>query len=545
MSKVNFIFKLKSHFDRFNTSPYLFIGSGLSRRYLQLPTWLDLLEEFSKELELPYEFGYYASHVGRNLPKLATVIAEEFHKIWWTSPKFEQSRRKYNKEALSHIQQPFKIELAQFIKARGALNADYTDEVNLLKQAIVDGIITTNWDTFIQDQLIDFETYIGQYQLLFSDTNSIGEIYKIHGCISNPESIVITEEDYSNFHKRNQFLAAKLFTIFAEHPIVFLGYSISDQNIISILNSIVECVDNTNVEKLRERLVFVEWIDGLNEPVITDGHIIIDKFPLPIKHIKLHSFTPLFEVLATLKQRLPIKVLRKCKNAVYELVKTKNPTNTILVGDLDNINNEEAIEFVIGVGVANQYSEQGYIGISNNDIFEDVIFDNKPWSAQIVIKDVIPKLFKGNIYLPLYKYLRENGDIDDYGKLIESGIHSKKLVEAVKKNNIKVYYTTAITYLRKREFIRNNINSIQELTEKYEFRHVLLYLPFMKMENIELDELQRFIQVNYNDETKSLTDYKKVVCLYDYLKYGLQRDFYKDIPEVVSAIEASVARKSS
>lgn len=529
MSKIGFTSKLKTHLNLFQTSPYLFIGSGMSRRYLQLPTWLQLLEEFTNSLDLPYKFGYYASQVQGNLPKLASILSEEFHKIWWTSVKYEENRSKYSEQAQINTQQPFKIELSLFIADKSKLDPKYQNELDLLKNVVIDGIITTNWDLFTKDLIEDFETFIGQQQLLFSDNTSIGEIYKIHGCITHPESIVVSEEDYSSFHRKNQFLAAKLFTIFAEHPILFLGYSISDSNIINILKSIVDCLDSSNVEQLRDRLIFVEWSEGQPEPEIADGHIVIENIPLPIKHIKLDSFVPLFEILSTLKQRLPVKILRRCKNAVYELVKTKSAVNTILVGDLETIRTGEEIEFVIGVGVANQYSEQGYIGISNNDIFEDVIFENKPWSCEIVIKDVIPKLYKGNIYLPLYKYLRANGDLDDHGKLIESGLHSKKLIDAVKKNSIKVYYPSSITYLRKKEFIEKNVNSLSELIANYDFRLVLLFIPFLKLDKLDLIELQGFLQTNYNENTKVLTDYKKVVCFYDYLKYGLQIDYYKEI----------------
>ncbi|MGP5296453.1 SIR2 family protein, partial [Psychrobacter faecalis] len=60
------------------SAPFLFIGSGFSRRYIGLPDWIGLLREFS---EKPFES--YLGKTNGNTPKAALELAKDFHAEWW------------------------------------------------------------------------------------------------------------------------------------------------------------------------------------------------------------------------------------------------------------------------------------------------------------------------------------------------------------------------------------------------------------------------------------------------------------------------------
>ena len=75
------------------------------------------------------------------------------------------------------------------------------------------GFITTNWDLLLETLFPGYSVYVGQDDLLFSSPQEVGEIYKIHGCCTNPASLVLTASRITTISTRNNYLAAKLVTL--------------------------------------------------------------------------------------------------------------------------------------------------------------------------------------------------------------------------------------------------------------------------------------------------------------------------------------------
>lgn len=447
---------------------------------------------------------------------LATIISQEFHEIWWKNPAFKFNRTQYKALASVGISQPFKIELCEYLKSIKSINSHYDNELNLLKDIVIDGIVTTNWDDFLEEKFSEFKVFVGQQELLFSESISVGELYKIHGSALQPDSIIVTEEDYENFNSKNAYLAAKLLTIFVEHPIIFIGYSLSDPNIQQIIDSIVKCVETKNLEKLKNRLIFVEWKKD-SEFEIKDSSIKLpDNKVLPIKLIITDSFEPLFTTLSVLKRKIPIKILRKLKNSVVEFVKSNNPTTQIYVSDINSIEDESKIEYAIGVGIATQLmGTQGYKSIETKDLIEDILFNNKNLDSKLLIENSFPKMIDKRTFVPHYKYLRKSGILSKNGTL--KGKHGFEL-----KKNVPICFQPSKTYSNKQSEIRRNHKDIKSIINTFDKSHSLLYIPMLDIKNIDIEQLLIFLIDCFKDENlNNSSSFRKLVCFYDYLKYGI------------------------
>ena len=72
-----------------------------------------------------------------------------------------------------------KIRIAEYLKelSEKPFDSSFCDELKMLSNLSIDGIITTNWDNTIERVFPKYKTFVGQKELLFSSTFSIGEIY--------------------------------------------------------------------------------------------------------------------------------------------------------------------------------------------------------------------------------------------------------------------------------------------------------------------------------------------------------------------------------
>ncbi|MBY5946104.1 SIR2 family protein [Photobacterium rosenbergii] len=499
--------------------PFLFVGSGFSRRYLNLEDWKGLLEKFCVTGK-PFE--YYLASANGEYPKIASLLAKDFNTYWWSAPEYAQSVERHKSKIVDETS-ALRIEISNYLSKLDqsvAKSSAYSNEVELLSGLNVDGVITTNWDLFLEQIFPDYKTYIGQEELLFSNPQEIGEIYKIHGCSSEPKSLVLTAEDYDDFNDKNTYLAAKLITLFVEHPIVFLGYSISDSNISALLRAICSCIGEKNIEQLRKNLIFVQRLADGESPNISDTYLTIDGIQIPLVLVKTNDFSPVYEAIDLTKRKIPARVLRYCKEQLFELVKSAEPEKKICVVDIDEIDSKDDVEFLVGVGVASAEqvgpSAVGYAAIEAMDLFEDLLHDNKDYDHRQVVDCVIKRVSRNTPNIPTFKYLNSIG-VDSEAKYKQSGLQLDKIVGR------SLSDFRAKTYVK--PYFRNyRHKTLQELINECTPENASAYIPFLAPSKIDLGILEQFLKDNeskldYNNSSYA-SSFRKLLALYDKLKWG-------------------------
>ena len=526
---------LANHLKQFDLAPYLFIGSGLSRRYIGLETWGELLQKFAKTTSKPYE--YFKSKAESKFPKIASEIAAELHDIWWTHENFADSRASFQSQAGYSRESALKIEISRYLREQSKIvttDPRLTEELTALRNVVVDGIITTNWDLLLEGLFPTYEIFVGQEQLLFKTPQHIGEIYKIHGCCTEPNSLVLTEKDYEVFDRRNPYLVAKLLTVFIEHPIVFLGYSLTDQNIAKLLGSVIDCLSTENLSKLQNRLIFVEWDPTVQDVELSHSIIVSNEKQIPVISLRTNGFLPIFTSLQQMKRRFPAKLLRELKERLYELVASNDPKGELHVLDIEDDAEVSKLEVVFGIGTmskvrkaepsVNEFGKIGYREISRIEIFRDVVLDDANYDARSLLQETIPSLLGQTQYVPIFKYLAQANFLDFKGKVTGDELDERILKEADKDiSKFRPNYTEA-----KVEKIRSDYYmGITKMSAKEGASRVLTTAGCLEEYQLSTTELLVFLQEHIHflesDKPSDKTNYGKLVCLYDYLKYKRKR----------------------
>lgn len=494
--------------------PFLFVGSGFSKRYMDTEKWDELLKVFCKEYSgNDLQYNVYANQVeekdyyGRQ-PAIATLLERDYNNAALISEEYAEFREKY-KTKLKNNSSALKIAISEHLSC--AQYEPTNEEIVLLRKLgkrSLSGVITTNYDILLESIFPDYAVYVGQEELLFNNISGIGEIYKIHGSITNPDSLVLTSLDYAEFEENASYLIAKLLTIFLEYPVIFIGYSLSDRNIRNIFKTISKCLTQEKLDQLKDRLIFVEYSE--NEQISEFSMQFNNGNNVRMNKISTADFANIYRVIGETKSKYNPVILRHLRRDIYEMANSVQTSDKIVAVGFENLDDVSKVkQFILGVGVA----KNGHI-IKAEQLYEDIIFDNQYFDSDLVVEEYLPELLKNNSGgLPMYKYLSN---------------YSKDVFERVKENVLK--HGTVDSFLNKqlriqKEKYRGNANdlSVKGVIESETEDAAYKKLIFLEESEIEIDELKEYLQKYIKNYTpnclKNNPELKRLIRIYDLVKY--------------------------
>ncbi|ASI77718.1 SIR2 family protein [Bacillus pacificus] len=437
-NETDLFINMKSKIEQIAVSPVFFVGTGLSMRYFNAPSWEGLLREVRESWDRNFDYYLQAYKNGSSyeLEKLAEQLCEMYYE------KLSDEELEPNKDKVYY----FKKRVTQIINQYMFSHIDTFDdnhEIQALKETSPSAIITTNYDTFLETMFPDYDVYIGQQSLLSTNLGAVGEIYKIHGCVTDTNSLVITQTDYQNFEKRELYLNAKLLTLFLEYPIIFVGYSLSDKNVLSILTSIIKMLPNEKVEELSKRIWFIRRNNTGNDFMKVERINLGEGLFIDVETFYLNDFSTLYHLLSTSKiQKLPIKFLKYLKSNVYKLVSSQvynpkllnvNMTDIHKIDDFENINN------IIGLSFSTQTKYTKDI-LTKRDVIEPLLYQGECEYKESAIKFLVQQ---ANTILPIHYFI--NGLSDEAVEALIESVDTSDALKDTIRNRINTQQTYTIS----------------------------------------------------------------------------------------------------
>lgn len=390
---------------RANCQPVIFAGTGLSIRYFGAPSWDGLLETLVEDCNgIEQEYGFYRQT--RDPPEVGQFLAEQYAESAWSDygeydeEDDESELVGWNEDLFDHENDRdvfLKAKIADHIREKtpkvvGDLDEETVHEkisldaalreIELLQEIQPHAVITTNYDRFFEaifneevtdDNLLDddrvgsagfdrdevinpeeipsYRVVVGE-QVLRTRYRNIGEILHIHGSVSDPRSLVLTEEDYHEFNNRRRYLSSKMLTYFAEHPLLIVGYRPDDTNVQQVLTWADEVLSDD--QTITEDIYFLQWDeDAEDRDEYPREHDIKldDGGHLRVKSIVANDFDWVFEAFAEGDElAVDPRYLRSLLAQTYDVVSSMSSGGEVVdVQQLEDVaTNQGELRTVLG-----------------------------------------------------------------------------------------------------------------------------------------------------------------------------------------------------
>ncbi len=502
--------KLEEFFLNMRNHPILFLGTGFSLRYLEKSyTWRGLLEKIAIDLyEDKKNFLDLLSKATTNnkvsYETVAQLLEKDFENLSVDNPKFIEINDIFYENMDKEIKiSKFKIYLCEILKNISE-KSEMQDELSELKKIRknIGAVITTNYDKLVEN-IFNFNPLIGN-KILFSQP--YGSVYKIHGCVDDYESIVITSSDYDKFDKKYELIKAQILSLFLHNPIIFIGYSLTDKNIVSILKTIFSYVDvnSAEAEKIRRNFLLVEYDkDNMNTDVIEHDIQIDEIGTIRINKIKTDNFSAIYQQISNLILHVSAMDIRKVQSVFHKITVGDGGISVSITDDIDNLDNNDMV-LAIGSKSNIKYEFKNLDEIIR-DYFDILDEENK---GVIKVVNKHQNIIKQNRILPVFAFSSICSEINNIDELKE--LQRKKIQNNIDGAKFNTY--------NKENSKRESIREIEKENVTNHKKHCLIFWNFYH-DHLTQDDVEEYLRKNLINEFNE-NPIKQLLCLYDFKKYG-------------------------
>lgn len=521
--------------------PILFIGSGITKRYCTIdgeapPTWKELLKKIISIYNLE-EFYYdlleaQVKNKNKDLKlaelyqEVAEIVEKEFNESTYKKElKDKRIEEKILEEYRKTKVSPMKIYISLFFsKIEMTKDKMLLEEIERLKEIASKTliIITTNYDLFLEKIFPEYKVIKGQELI---KGRCVANILKVHGCITDPNTIIISKTDYEDISNRKKVLNARMITFFAEHPVIFLGYSLDDLNIQEFIDNIFTSFEKEKeiIKEISKKFLIIEWEKEKKETIVEDA-IIMKMFKIPLKRISTDNYYSLFSDLKKLKININIKELALVEDIFLGAIKGNKKSRLKLINVNENYEETLDQDVIVGFGInilnmiydatVNYYQAIGYnqkkIHIEPKDFFNIYLPDLCKRSSQSIH--------------PCFKYLQEYNIDDENLKnryLLENYKNLKKEIKKLKEVDISFYNDR----LKLEDFFKEK--NIGKTTKEIHLRALTLE------SKLDAIEIKGYINKELNIRKGKLnTNLRKLIGIVDYIEYST--------PKIIETLEKMI-----
>lgn len=266
---------------------------------------------------------------------------------------------------------------------------------------------------------------------------------------------------------------------------------------------------------LEDRFVFVDYNPDSVGVEISPFTIMIDGKPLMMKKIVLSDFMLLYNALGKKKTKLPVKILRRFKEELYNYTVTNTPTANLRVAALDDTRVDDE-ELVLAIGKVSDLGLKGLKGIDGNEWYRDVVLDDLEFSADEMLEYAFPKVSRQNSgRLPVNKYLAEATEDFPECKEFAVALNFDKIISSsIKKNrkSLGEYISVKQIWKQEKHSLERATRLIAHLTEEQ--------FNVNELEDVLREIFSEDVNALQNDRNGISTNIRRLILIYDYLKWG-------------------------